>query len=604
MRIVVRILGLVFGIVVIACGLLWPLATSLGASGSVSPPNDSAKISIYEGRFDVSDSGLLTATETITAEFPGGKHGIFRYFDMVDPAAPGVRLDPEIISISMDGKAVPYELRKQEGRFLVAKIGDPAKYLDPGTHVYKLRYTVAGAISPPTAGTGEFVSTTGSNDGDPGSVFYWNVVAQGWEMPIGTAVVVVNLPDNSGVVQCSAGTYDNDGKPGPCQIQGAGTAQVTVSARDIPPRTGMTVRAAMAMAAPERSELPWSIRFDAVLGRSVPLVLVVLVLSVLAFGLGWYWARRAKEPEPGFPVMYAPPEGMGPVQTVYMESESVGSHAAVATMLYLADRGYVTLEQVNDKTWRLSGRTEAQYWDRLDPVSARVGELLGVTVPGGQFVADGRKGSGLVLSQVNTAIPEITRSWARDAGLIERATRETLTQIAVVIGGLAAIAGFISLLGPTMYGLPGALLFLGGVGLLRTGVGTRRTLEGRQAWSRAGGFKRLLSTPSAEDRFDFAARKDLFLAYVPYAAAFGCADKWAAKYRMATGEEPPIPLWYPYGLGAAGLYSSGGGFDSFDSALSNSISAYSASQSSGSGGGGGGGGGFGGGGGGGGGGSW
>ena len=106
-------------------------------------------------------------------------------------------------------------------------------------------------------------------------------------------------------------------------------------------------------------------------------------------------------------------------------------------------------------------------------------------------------------------------------------------------------------------------------------------------WSQAGGFERLLSTPSAEDRFDFAARKDLFIAYVPYAVAFGVADKWAEKYRVSTQSEPPIPGWYPYYLGSqyANFYS-GSQFDSFDSAVSESISAYTASQSSSSSGGG------------------
>jgi uncharacterized membrane protein YgcG len=331
------------------------------------------------------------------------------------------------------------------------------------------------------------------------------------------------------------------------------------------------------------------------------MVLFVLGLSVLALVGGMYWASRSKETDPGFPVMYAPPEGMGPAQTVYMESESVGSHALVATLLYLADRGYVTLDRLQDDSWRVTGRTYQQYWEQLDPVSARVGAMLGVTAAGGQFVADRKKGSGAVLSKVNTAIPGATRDWARGAGLVQRAGGETWGRVAVIAGLIAAIAGFVGFLSPTMYGLPGAMLFLGGIGLLGTGVGWRRTVTGRQAWSRAGGFKRLLSTPSAEDRFDFAARQDLFIAYVPYAVAFGCADKWAQKYRMATGQEPPVPAWYPYGIGYASLYSSGGGFDSFDSALSESLSAYSASQSSS---GGGGGGGFGGGGGGGGGGSW
>jgi uncharacterized membrane protein len=158
-----------------------------------------------------------------------------------------------------------------------------------------------------------------------------------------------------------------------------------------------------------------------------------------------------------------------------------------------------------------------------------------------------------------------------------------------------------------MWGLPFAAFVIAGLGLVGTGVGTRRTALGRRLWSEAGGFKRMLSTPSSEQRFDFAARKDTYITYLPYAVAFGVADAWAEKYRTEMRSEPPVPSWYPVGVGYMGGSSlfggSSGPFESFESALSSSIGAYEASQSSSSSGGGGGGG-FGGGGGGGGGGSW
>ena len=123
---------------------------------------------------------------------------------------------------------------------------------------------------------------------------------------------------------------------------------------------------------------------------------------------------------------------------------------------------------------------------------------------------------------------------------------------------------------------------IAGIGLLGGGVGTRRTPSGRRLWSRAAGFERLLATPSAEERFDYAARQDLFIAYIPYAVALGVAETWAAKYRTATGLEPPVPDWYPTSRDSspATLYSSSGGLAGFDAAVSASISAYNASQSS------------------------
>jgi uncharacterized membrane protein len=147
--------------------------------------------------------------------------------------------------------------------------------------------------------------------------------------------------------------------------------------------------------------------------------------------------------------------------------------------------------------------------------------------------------------------------------------------------------------------MPLPAFVIGGVGLLLPGAGTRRTAKGREVWSRAEGFHRMLSTPSAEERFDFSARRDLYTAYIPYAVAFGCADEWADKYRDETESEPPVPAWIPLGYG--GLASRRAAVQSFESSITHAIAAYTASQRSSSGGGGGFGGGGGGGGGGG---SW
>ena len=58
------------------------------------------------------------------------------------------------------------------------------------------------------------------------------------------------------------------------------------------------------------------------------------------------------------------------------------------------------------------------------------------------------------------------------------------------------------------------------------------------------GFRRVLATPSSEDRFDFSGRKELYTAYIPWAVAFGVAEEWAEKYRIETGEEPPSPSYF------------------------------------------------------------
>jgi len=594
-------------------GLFWPLLDT--GSGDEGPVDDPVTVSLYEADFDLNANGHLDVTETITADFPSNRHGIYRYWDVSDPSDPGVRHVPELTSITADGVVVPYETYwEQADRYFVAKIGDPDVYLTPGSHVYRIAYSTEGAISPATAGTGSFASSEGSNPVPPQSVFYWNVIAQGWELPIANAEIRISLPSPSGQVQCSAGAGGvGPNAVGPCGIEGGGSEAITLTAEGIPPRSGMTVRAAMALPPPERTDLPWSVTWDKILGRSATQALAVIVLSLIAFAGGLWWARTSREPTPGLPLVYEPPQGLGPVQTVFIDTEGVGDHSLVATLLYMADRGLVALEHRSDDSWLVTGQGTDDQWATTDPVTLATGLRLGVTRPGYWFLADGSTGAGLALKSAQDVIASDTERWARDAGLTEESISEILGRVAWWVALALAAIGFLGLLGgPTLHGLPFAAFALGGVGLQKSGVGARRTALGRGVWSRAGGFERLLSTPSSEDRFDFAARKDLFIAFIPYAVAFGVADRWAEKYRVATGQEPPIPGWYPYSTGAGyGLYGGGGwAFGEFDGALSTSIASYEASQAASSGGGGGfggggfGGGGFGGGGGGGGGGSW
>ena len=153
--------------------------------------------------------------------------------------------------------------------------------------------------------------------------------------------------------------------------------------------------------------------------------------------------------------------------------------------------------------------------------------------------------------------------------------KELWVRAANVVAMLVAVCCFFLWFGIpfTAVGLPFAAFFLFTARSWVAGVGTRRTEAGRELWSQAGGFHRMLATDSAETRFDFSARKDLYTAYVPFAVAAGAAALWAKKYETTTGTVAPQPDWYnssssstSSGWGFAGG-SGGANFDSFDSAL-------------------------------------
>ena len=116
--------------------------------------------------------------------------------------------------------------------------------------------------------------------------------------------------------------------------------------------------------------------------------------------------------------------------------------------------------------------------------------------------------------------------------------------------------------------------------VLAPGASTIRTPKGREAWSRLGGFRRVLSTPSSEARFDFCGRKELYTAYIPWAVAFGCAREWAEKYRVEAREEPPVPGYYIGGY--PGMYGGAGSMadfaNDFNTTMHSAISSYQATQ--------------------------
>ena len=180
-----RRLAWLIPVLLTALGLLWPVV--FGGVSSGSPASDPVVISTLRAEFRVDGDGLLQADETITAEFPSGRHGIFRFWDIGNPNDSHLRQTPEILEVSLDGQEVPYQLLWQQSeRFRVAKIGDPDRYLIPGTHVFRIRYTVPGVLDPGSTGARkDFASNTGDPAAD--SVFFWNVIAPGWDNTIGRA---------------------------------------------------------------------------------------------------------------------------------------------------------------------------------------------------------------------------------------------------------------------------------------------------------------------------------------------------------------------------------------------------------------------------------
>ena len=562
------------GLVILAVAVLWPaLQFSLGGPAQTDPTT----ITRYLADFTVADDGDLSVIETITVDFPGfDKHGIFRFFDRADASAPHARRDPHDIAVTMDGAPVPVDLTTQSsGRYVVARIGDPDSTVSRGEHTYVISYRIDGVLEP------------GSDGAE--TQFYWNLVPGGWAQAIDQAQLRVHLPaafTTSPPLQCAVGAGTTTG----CKsLVAQGDQNLIVTTGPLPPRTPVTLKAGMQIPTPPAgTTVPWAARWDPVLGHSAVAVVVVLILAAVAAAVGAVLARGANERTPPYPLQYAPPDGVGPAEAVYVVTERVDDQAFVASVLWAAQKGAIDLTRDGD-AWTITDKAGADGWSRLDPATAAVAPLLGG--PGGTFRAGrGDVASGEALKTRIALFEAETREWGTTSGYLTRAGLGGVGMVLVIVAilGVGAL-GFLNWLDMSLTALIPGLFALMALPLLLPTSMTKRTPAGRDLWSRLGGFRRVLSTPSSKERFDFSGRQELYTAYIPWAVAFGCAEEWARKYRTEVGAEPPVPAYF------AGYYAGAYGSDpvnqmvgDFSSTVASSISAYQATQSSSSGGGGGG----------------
>lgn len=574
-----KLLGYGITLLVLVGALFFPallFTTNQSEAASAAAGEDSADpttITDYRADFTLDRDGDLHVVETLKVDFSGtARHGIFRFWDRLDPSAPHARRIARHIRVTQDGDPAEVELsRKEQGRFDVARIGDPGVILSPTVHVYVISYDLDGVIEP------------GDGVDDP-SAFYWNLIPAGWLQNIDEAHLTVHLPTSSGGVKCVIGTGDDAVA---CDLKGEGTDSLRIVTGAIAHNTPVTIQTGLDLPTPPPgTEVPWTGRFDPVLGQDESLLWGVLALAVAAGAAAFLLARRTHESDPQFPLMYAPPDGIGPAQGAYLLTESVDRTAYVASLMHAAQQGAVSLDKA-DEGWTVTDRGGAEGWNAVDPVTRKVAHLLGG--PGASFTTDKKDvAAGLRLKTEIDGFTGEVKTWGIASGNLVPVGLTTIGFFLCLGGFGLALANLIwNPFHMTMIGaVPGAFGVFA-LPFLRTGAETKRTLQGRELWSRTGGFKRILSTPSAQDRFDFAGRQDLYLAYLPWAVAFGCADRWAAKYRAETGAEPPTPSYF-------GGYYAGSAFASVDSIVNDfgstvdsAISSYNATQSSSSSGGGG-----------------
>lgn len=496
--------------------------------------------------------------------------------------------------------------RKTDSDGLTLRVGEKDKEFT-GQQRYIIDYTLRGVTSPNNPGSGL-------------DELNWNVVGPAWQVPMREVQAYVTGPVGAERVACFTG----EDFARPCSaIVTRGVGEFYAPTLD--KRTGVQIVAGYPAGTLVGAEPRFSKRIHP--GNMFPLTpatgAATAVLSVLALGLvarrvrrsgdqvyagltpglrpsqGTGTTRSARGERTPVAVRFTPPDGVRPAEAGTLIDHMVDSRDITATVIDLAVRGHLVIQQEDSKTWRLdrvgSGQRLSDYEERIMEGLFRDGSEVTT-----RQLRD--KGYAEVLTRARSDLQQlvVTRGWYPRS---PASTRARITGAGLALLILGTLGGL--LLGAlTGWGLLGVPLLLAGVALLATTsrqIG--RTAEGSAVLAQAQGFEQFLKTADA-DQLRWEEGEDIFSRYLPWAIVFGVADRWAGIFARLAEQgryDPNTARWY-HGdspgfpaFALSGFVGDGGFSSAMSSSLSASVSAASSSSGSGFSGGGGAGGGGGGG---------
>jgi uncharacterized membrane protein len=278
----------------------------------------------------VEKDGAALVDERITLNFVGQWHGIHRTIPIEYPGPNGTNYELFVKVLSVtdgSGNNLKYD-SSTSGAYRDLKIflADAAD----ATRTVEITYRVRNA-------------TRFFDDHDE---FYWNVTGNDWPVPIDHAEATVHFPaaaSGSLRAQAFTGVYGSSERNATADANGADANFATID--PLPMRGGMTIDVYLPkdiLSAPGPiARLFWFL-------GSNPILFLPLGTFVSMFVLWWY---KGRDPDPGMSVapMYEPPPGISPAEAGTLLDDSIHPRDITSTIVDLAVRGYIKIEEVEEK---------------------------------------------------------------------------------------------------------------------------------------------------------------------------------------------------------------------------------------------------------------
>jgi uncharacterized membrane protein YgcG len=581
--------------------------------------------------YTVTQDGVLQVTETIDYGFGSlGRHGIYRDLitreKWVDDTSKDQKYEVSKVSVSSPTPGVSTDFTQetskrngQRNQSLRIKIGSADRTVPGRSATYVIKYEVRGALR-------HFPNH---------SELYWDATGAGWDAVLRRVDVTATVPDGVQRVDCFAGPPRSTT---PCERKSIAGGKAVFGQSELQRGNELAIVARIRAGA-VLNDTPIVVDPPTLLERSgltVPAIVASALATLVAIAGAVVYARTGNKDQrfaglpPGsfppsgmqaavvkdtlapqqIPVAFAPPKIPVAEAGLLIDAKANTTETA-ATLIDLAVRGGVRIDNTGDE----------QKAVLVDPAvatapheQALIKGLFPWLAPGEEItlkrgaVGDTsmRKAHDAMIAELRRQIQ--ARQWylrlprfSSGSGAAQVAQIACLAVVALWIGGIgvfgALIAAFTGGSGRVVAVVIPALALLGAfvtwVVIRNRG---QRNAAGRAVTDQVLGFRTYLATAEA-DQLRFEEGEDIFSKYLPWAIAFGLAERWqgVCAQLVAAGRIPADPYWYT----GPSYYSSGFSAGSISNTVSQTFAAppspsgggSSSGSSGGSSGGGGGGGG-------------
>lgn len=278
----------------------------------------------YNVTMDVSEDNSFWMKEEIKVSYTEPRHGLYRYiplsgtaYSQVDGKVVEQKYKMKVDSVSVEG--YEYQVYEENGN-VVIQIGSPDSLVE-GNQTYVISYRVRLY-----------------DDGIAGyDSFYYNAVPNDWGTSIAASTITINMPKEIDPLKAEflAGPYGSTDS-GAVKWSTSGNLITGATIRPLQLGEGVTFRTVL----PEGY-------FTGEMNTNWAL-LIMLLLCVAAPAISaLLWFAFGRDPKVVQTVEFYPPEEISPAEVGYIVDGIVDEKDLVSLVIYFAEKGYLTIEEID-----------------------------------------------------------------------------------------------------------------------------------------------------------------------------------------------------------------------------------------------------------------